>query len=176
MTRDEAKKIVMIIVSTYPSFKPLDMSMTVDSWYFFLADYEYNKIAIALKSFVATSGSSFAPSPSELIAMANKSIEYNQLTDSEAWDMVNKAIRNSTYHAEEEYEKLPDLVKKCVGSPSQLRSWGQTDVRTLDSVVASNFMRTYRTQADREREYKMLPPEARQLIGGVNEQLRLQQL
>ena len=32
MTRDEAKKIVMVIASTYPNWHPLDMSFTVDAW------------------------------------------------------------------------------------------------------------------------------------------------
>lgn len=161
MSRDEAKKIVMIIASTYPTFKPNNMSMVVDSWHYFLADYEYNDIAIALKTFVNTSGKGFAPSVDQLIAMTRKPMEIMQMTEQEAWACVSKAIRNSSYHAEEEFEKLPDLCKKVVQSPSQLKAWASSDEESIESVVASNFQRSYRTAIERQKEFQYLPSEAK---------------
>lgn len=161
MNRDEAKKIVMIIASTYPNFKPNNMSMIVDSWHFFLTDYDYNDIAIALKTYVNTSGSGFAPSVDQLIAMTKKPKELTELTEAEAWDLVSKAIRNSAYHAEEEYDKLPSSVQRAIGSASQLRSWAIGDESSLETVVASNFQRSYRSMVSRQRDLESLPAEAR---------------
>lgn len=164
MTREEAKKIIMIIASTYPTFKPNNMSMVVDSWHYFLADYDYNDIAIALKGYVTTSGSAFAPSAAQLIAMTGKKYEHEQLSALKAWELVNKAIRNSGYHAQEEFDKLPPLIQKCV-SPSQLHSWAMGDDKTIDTVVASNFMRVYDAEAKRDIETKMMPVEMKKLLG-----------
>jgi len=32
MTRDECKKLIMIMSATYPNYKPADISMTIDVW------------------------------------------------------------------------------------------------------------------------------------------------
>ena len=42
------------------------------------------------------------------------------------------------------------------------------DAETVNSVVASNFMRNYRTQQTRDHQLALLPPEMRALIGSVN--------
>lgn len=43
MTRDETKKIVMIIASTYPNWHPSDMSFTVDAWALMLESFTYRQ-------------------------------------------------------------------------------------------------------------------------------------
>jgi len=83
----------------------------------------------------------------------------------EAWDMVRRAI--SYYHANEAFRNLPPILQKIVGSPNQLREWALMDVETVNSVIQSNFMRSYRAMAAREREYAMLPESTRQLIQSI---------
>lgn len=175
MTREETQMILAVIDVTYPNFKIENKTATVDAWYYMLSEYDYNAINIALKAYVTTSGTSFAPSVSQLIAMAHKKDEYSEMNEMEAWDIVNKAIRRSSYYAQEEYDKLPEIIQRCVGSPSQLRSWSQTSEDTIDTVVASNFQRTYRGMINRQREYTRLPMEAKALIGGNDEKLRIQE-
>lgn len=167
MTREETKKIIMIIASTYPNFKPNNMSMIVDSWHFFLADYNYNDMAIALKTYVNTSGTGFAPSVDQLIALTRKVETLTQLTEGEAWTLVSRAVRNGLYHAEEEFNKLPETCQKIVGSPNQLTSWAMGDAEALETVVASNFQRSYRVMIQRERDIKALPMEARQKLENI---------
>lgn len=167
MTREETKKIIIVIASAYPTFKPNNMSMVVDSWHFFLADYEYNDIAIALKTYVNTSGSGFAPSVDQLIAMTRKAEQLTEMTEQEAWGIVSNAVRRGIYHAEEEFEKLPEICQKIVGSPNQLTNWAMGDAGSLESVVASNFQRSYRTMLQRERDFKALPMEARQKLENI---------
>ena len=48
MTRDEAKRIIQIMVATYPNYKPNDLSDTVDVWHMMLEEYRYPEIAAAL--------------------------------------------------------------------------------------------------------------------------------
>lgn len=170
MTRDEVKQILAVIDSAYPNFKVDNVTETLNAWHFFLADYDYNTIAIALKSYVATSGSGFAPSVSELIGMASKAVDYKQHSEQDAWDMVYRAICRSAYNSKEEFDKLPALVQKAVGSPYQLKEWA-TDVNFNHSVESSNFKRQYRKLADQDKELAKMPIEMKAIIERTGVQL-----
>lgn len=151
MTRDEAVKIVRIIYNSYPNYKPNNLSETVDVWHTLLAEYEYNKVAVALKAYILSDTSGFAPSIGELVAM----MQPPTLNEMEAWSLVSKAIRNSLYNPVEEFDKLPYTVKKSVGSPAQLRQWAAEE-NFNEQVVASNFIKCYRNVAERERRSKLI--------------------
>jgi len=161
MTREETKKLLAIIDATYPNFKVEDAKTTLDAWHFLLEEEDYNQLSLALKTYIKTSGSGFAPSVSQLIDMAYKPKELNELSETQAWDLVSKAVSRSGYNAEEEFNKLPPLVQKAVGSPTMLHSWSQSDMEAFETVVASNFQRSYRTVVQRERDIARLPKEAR---------------
>lgn len=164
MTREDCKKLLMIIDASYPNFKVENASDTLDAWFYLLQDYEFNQIAIGLKVYIATSGSAFAPSVSELIAASNKP---KQLIDSDVnatWTAVRKAIRRSAYDSVEEFEKLPDEAKKIVGNPAQLHSWSQMTSESIDTVVASNFRRSFDAITKRNAEIAALPENVRALI------------
>jgi hypothetical protein len=75
--------------------------------------------------------------------------------------LVSKAIRNGYYGAEEEFAKLPEVVKKAVGNPANLRAWAHTDEQSIENVVQSNFLRTYRVVVKRESENAKLPDSIR---------------
>ena len=78
--------------------------------------------------------------------------------------LVSKALRNGYYGAEQEFEKLPPLVQKAVGAPSQLRNWSQTDSESVENVIQSNFMRTYRQELAKSREMRKIPQETRSAL------------
>ena len=164
MTRDECKQIIMIIDASYPNFNVDDLTGTINAWYFMLQDYDYNTIIAGLKVFIATSGSAFAPSVSELIAYARKPQELQEPDATEAWVQVRKAIRRGIYYAEEDFEALSETAKKVVGSPSQIRSWAQMESRDIDSVVWSNFKKCYEVAQNRSRELKAIPANVMKLI------------
>lgn len=56
---------------------------------------------------------------------------------------------------------LSDTVRRVVGSPSQLREWAMMEPDTVQSVVASNFQRSYRSRAASEKEFAALPEAGR---------------
>lgn len=161
MTRDEAKKIVIVIASTYPNWHPLDMSLAVDSWALALEDFTYQEISAALKAFIVSDTSGFAPAPGQVIGLLDRMTNNQELNEMEAWLLVSKALRNGYYGAEQEFEKLPPIVQKAVGSPSQLRNWSQTDNESVENVIQSNFMRTYRQELAKNREIRKIPQDTR---------------
>lgn len=157
MTRDETKKIVMIIASTYPNWHPADMSFTVDAWALMFESFTYQQVSAALKAFILSDTSGFAPSVGQLIGLLDKVGNDQELGEMEAWSLVSNALRRSTYYAESEFEKLPETVQRSVGSPSILRNWAQTDIQSVENVIQSNFMRIYRQEVAKSREMRKIP-------------------
>lgn len=158
MTVNEARKIIAVMMVSYPNFKPIDTEIMATTWADMLSDYSYEQINVALKAYIRTDTSGFAPSIGQLIGklqtISNANTELNEM---EAWALVSQALKNGYYGAEEEFAKLPELVQKAVGTPANLRAWAHTDESSIENVVQSNFMRTYRTVVKRESECAKLP-------------------
>ena len=167
MTREETVKILMNIECSYANWKPsADRGFMVDVWCDDLSEYTYEQVYTALKAYKATNTSGFAPNVGQLIEMIHglNPENHNRMNEAEAWALVYKAICNSNYHAEEEFNKLPALVQKAVGSPDSLKSLaGSSDFN--EEVEKSLFMRTYNTICKRAEEDKRLPEPIRQMLG-----------
>ena len=168
LTREETVRIIRIMVDSYPNYKPNNISETVDVWQMMLSDYDYNLVAIALKAYILSDTSGFAPSIGQLVAKMQTITKPQELSEMEAWSLVSKAIRNSCYNSVEEFAKLPPLVQKAVGTPDNLRNWAVSDYQTIESVIQSNFLRTYRTVVRRENEINCMPNEIKALIDKTN--------
>ncbi len=166
MTRDETKKILMVVQAAYPNFCPPDKTVTVDTWHKFLGEYSYEQVDAAIGAYIRSDKSGFAPGIGMVIEKLQTLFQPDSLNEIAAWGMVLIAIRNSGYHAEEEFAKLPVVVQKSVGSAGQLREWALSeDVDgTWMNVTQSNFMRTYRAEVAREKEFQKLSPEILKLI------------
>ena len=168
MNRDDTKQILMRIQCTYPNWKPTgDLSFMVDVWTESLEEYSYQQVLTALKVYTAIDTSGFAPSIGQLIDKVNSLTTKDELNEMEAWSLVSNALRNGYYGAEVEFAKLPAAVQKAVGSASNLRNWAQTDIESVENVIQSNFMRTYRTVVKREKEYQKLPESVRLVMRNV---------
>lgn len=163
MTREETVKIMRIICDSYPNYKPTNLSEIVDVWCMMLSDYTYDEVSIALKAYITSNTSGFAPAIGQLIEMIKTITEGQELNEMEAWSLVSKAIRNSAYNSVEEFAKLPPLVQMAVGLPDQLRQWA-LDENFNEHVASSNFMRCYRAELNRQQEIARMPIEVRQLI------------
>lgn len=169
MTREETVKIIRIICGSFPNFKPSDLSETVDIWNMMLDEYTYNQIAGALKSYILSDSTGFAPSIGQLIAKVKTIEEPAQLNETEAWGLVSKAIRNGYYGAVEEFSKLPPLLQKAVGTPDNLRNWSQTNLESVETVIQSNFLRAYRVEAQRAAEISKMPSDIKTMIENTSQ-------
>ena len=146
MTRDETKQLIMTIKALFPNFdiKPEQMTATVNAWHMMLDEYPAQAVGAALQIYVKINNSGFAPSVSQLIGCMHKPKEQDRLTEGEAWYLVKKALADSAYNAKERFEELPPEIQRAVGGVEMLRAWGQMDSEEVNSVVASNFQRTYK--------------------------------
>lgn len=161
MTRDETKKIMTVISTTYPTYKPDDKSATINIWHMMLEDYNYKQVDAALRVYIRTNKTAFAPSIGQLIGIIDDlQNESTELTDGEAWNLVHTAICDSAYHAVERFAELPPMVQRAVGSAGQLERWAKDEGYNA-SVVSSNFMRSYRAVIESEKKKRRLPADIR---------------
>ena len=164
MTVNDARKIIAVMLVSYPNFKPIDTELMATTWADMLNEYSYEQVSVALKCYITTDTSGFAPSIGQLIDKLKTVEQPQELNELQAWGLVRKAINNSGYHSEEEFAKLPPLVQKAVGTPGQLKQWGMSDIESIETVAQSNFIRTYRAVVKREDEVSRMPIEIRKLI------------
>lgn len=163
MTVKEARKLIAVFMVTYPNYKPIDTELAATVWADATEEYSYEQVNMALKAYMKSSTSGFAPTPGQLIDKIHFITQPPDLNETEAWSLVSNAIRRSAYDSAEEYAKLPPLVQKAVGLPSQLRTWA-IDEEYNEQVVSSNFMRAYRAEVAREKEVSKMPAKVRKLI------------
>lgn len=168
MTREETVKIIRIMSDCYPNYKPNNLSETVDVWQMMLDEYSYNQVSIALKAYVTSDTSGFAPSVGEIAAKIQLVSQPQELDGMAAWGLVSKALRNGTYGAVEEFNKLPPLVRQAVGIPDNLKNWATSDYQTIETVIQSNFLRTYETVVKRANEINRMPDDIKSLIEKMN--------
>lgn len=168
MTRKETVKIIRIMCDCYPNYKPNNLSETVDVWQMMLDEYSYNQVSIALKAYVTSDTSGFAPSVGEIAAKIQLVSQPQELDGMTAWGLVSKALRNGTYGAVEEFNKLPPLVRQAVGMPDNLKNWATSDYQTIETVIQSNFLRTYETIVKRANEINRMPDNIKSLIEKTN--------
>ena len=164
MTREETVKIIRIMLASYPNYKPNDISETVDVWQMMLSDYDYNLVAMALKAYILSDTSGFAPSIGQLVAKIQTISQPQELDGMAAWGLVSKALRNGTYGAVEEFNKLPPLVRQAVGIPDNLKNWATSDYQTIETVIQSNFLRTYETVIKRANEINRMQDTLNSMI------------
>lgn len=167
MTREETKKIIRIMCDSYPNYKPMDLSETVDVWTMMLEEYTYEQISVALKAYVLSDTSGFAPSVGQLVAKVQTITQPQELNEMEAWALVARAIRSSTYYFEEEYAKLPPTIQRAVGLPSQLKEWAITENLNVE-VAMSQFVRAYRTEVSRKNEFQKLPSDVQRITQNIS--------
>lgn len=167
MTREETVKIIRIMVDSYPNYKPNNISETVDVWQMMLSDYDYNLVAMALKAYILSDTSGFSPSIGQLVGKIQTLTKPQELNEMEAWVLVCDALQNSGYNYAEEYAKLPPLVQKAVGLPTQLQTWALTENLNKD-VVGSNFMRCYRIEVERKNEISKMPQDVREMLEKIS--------
>lgn len=161
-----------MVCNAFPSYKPQDISTTIDVWYAMLSDIPYKLGEQAVYVYIRTDTSGFAPAIGKIVEIINS---FGKEDDDAAivWTMVSKAIRRSAYGSKEEYEKLPEIAQKVLGGPHRLFEMSQ-DEKFNEGVESSNFMKSYRVIQERQKRMDMLPQEMRMQLEQSRQQLLIE--
>ena len=161
MTIQDTAAVFRILQGAYPNWKP--SKDTLVTWASLFADQPPEKVIAGVKAFIATDTKGFAPGIGQINEIIHRPAV--DMTETEAWALVKKAISNGLYGCYEEFDKLPPLIRKVVGDPLQLRDWAMlTD--GLDTVVVSNFLRSYRMELERQRVAAAIPMDVKKVLDG----------
>ena len=101
--------------------------------------YTYEEVSKAVIDIINTS--EYMPT---IATIKNKIYELNhpkEESNAELWDKLLNAIGNSSYHSEEEFEKLPLLVKEYIRSPRQLQEMATMPSDEIHTVVKGQFLK-----------------------------------
>lgn len=163
MTKLETAEILKIIKAEWPNrFKDLGKSEQMDIlnlWAEMFRSDDFLLVASSVKSIIAAGEREFAPNVGTIKEQMRKLTAKDDMSEAEAWARIRKAISNSVYNSQSEFDKLPKLCKAVVGTPSQLREWAVMDSEAVQSVVASNVQRAYKVIQKREQESAKVPPD-----------------
>ena len=173
MTRDETKQLLMMVKALYPNFdlKPDQMTVTINAWQMMLDEYPADSISAALKIYVKTNNTGFAPSVSQIISCMHAPKSNDRLTEGEAWALVKKAISNGNYGSEEEFNKLPPEVQRAVGGAEMIRQWALCDTSEVNTVVMSNFQRTYKAILSKQEFEDRVPTAISDVVKQISEKV-----
>lgn len=155
MEREDAKRIVRIISAAYPSYHKSEQTLTdaVELWAMIFAEDHVIAVEAALKVYLSQPHE-FAPTPGQIKEIMFNMANPDMLTEQEAWSLVLKALRNSLYGSEQEFNKLPQDIQRAIGSPAYLQ---ETALHGNISVEESHFARRYRTVIERKRDENVIP-------------------
>jgi hypothetical protein len=172
MNKQETVKLISVIKVAFPfwgsKLSQEELKMTVELWHDMLNEHEYPVVMSAIKTIIAIK-KDFPPTIAEVIEKCQYLLSGGNtgFTEVEAWALVKKAIRNSAYNCIGEFEGLPDVVKKAIRRPEVLRDWSQLETSEVDTVISSNFMRSYKVALKDHKEYQQVPQSVKNLIDGM---------
>ena len=168
MTREDTIKILSVLRGAYPAFyrdiTKQEAESTIALWESMFDEEPYELVAAAVKAFISGDGKGFPPAIGQIKERIRLITTPEEMTEQEAWALVSKALRNSTYGSEEEFAKLPPEVKSVVHDPGQLKQWAMSPADEVETVIASNFMRSFRVKQKTTKEYLALPTEVKRLM------------
>lgn len=168
MDRGETLKIFSVIKANYGNFfknmPKADAEAMVNLWTDMFSDKPYHLVGQALKAYIASDISGYPPNVGQINEQIKNLIQQNGMTEYDAITTIRKAMSNSIYNSQQEFDKLPKIIQRLVGSPNQLKEWATMDMNEFETVVASNLMRSYKVIKKEETEKAMLPKEIKKLI------------
>lgn len=165
MTKQETAKLIAMLKEYYPrDYESTDIMSRVNAWHMILQDYDYKEATAALLAFVSTDTKGFSPTVGQLIDKMQWMRGSDELTEGEAWTLVSRATRNGAYRSVEEFERLPEQVQRVVGNPAMLKAWSQLPTEEVETVIQSNFMRSYRARVKSDKEFEAIPMNVKTYI------------
>lgn len=167
MNKQETAKMFFTMKGFWPKYfstlSQEDMQNSIDAWTALYKAEPFKTVFDALLAYVRSADNGFPPSPGQLNAIIDRQENSGTMTAEEAWGYVQKALQRSGYEYENEFNKLPYLCQRIVGTPTTLRAWALEDIVSLEQFERRRFM-------DRFREIKETEHMAR--LGGYEESVQ----
>lgn len=173
MNVTETKQMLALLKTAYPNFYSkmtrTEAEAVVTLWAEMFAEDDVNIVKYAMKELIATH-SGFPP---DIAAIKSKmrecvSVAVNEPTTEELWQKLKRAASNGFYGAKEEFDRLPPILQRYVGSPNGLTDLAKIDSDTFNTVTRGQFYKQIEIVKERERYSAKMPDEIKMLISSLH--------
>lgn len=155
-----------VFPSYFSKLTPEEITGLCDTWAIFFAD---DDPVIFTKAFHACAlTNTFFPSIAEMKQQIARLTVPDLPNEQEAWAKVREVMSFGYSNTEKAWIELTPEMQRAVGSKRMLREWSMADIGHVNTVIASNFMRTYREIVRKHDELKVLPDGMRNEIIGLS--------
>ena len=148
-------KIVAMIETNWQPVK--DQDAAYDLWASAFRDDPFELVQTAVMALIQTDPGEFRPTIAKVRRKMHDMVYGRNISETEAWLLVKNSLNEAQQGpetlrgAKSAWQKLPEDIRKLV-TPKQLLDWNSVEAETLDTVIQSNFMRSYRDIRDRRYE------------------------
>ena len=168
MKKSETVSCIQYLDAAYPNaYKRFDMEKfenLIAVWYNTFSEYPVEMVMVGIQGYISTDTSGFPPAPGQVIKVIQDITRQEETNSMEAWAIVKRAVNSPRDRAKEVFDSLPPLIQKVVGGHQQLLAWGNVGEDEFETVIQSNFMRTYETEKRRQKQIDMLPERIRRMM------------
>lgn len=191
MNKADVLKVMTVLKAAYPNFYRNvggeEAEGVVNLWIDMFSGDDSVLVMAAVKTLIALDEKGFPPHIGAIKARMRQLTQPIDMTELEAWALVRRAmcdasmgpesrlfmngIMDERTSAERNYDALPEIIRRLVGSASQLATWADLKPEDVETVIQSNFMRSYRARSVQERDEKAVSDSVRMLMGGIMKQL-----
>ncbi len=180
MTEQETKSVLAYLSATWDMAQGRDAREVLAVWHDLFKADDARLVQAAAKLYV--NSHKFKPTPADIREQMKLLTQDRDGTEMEAWNLVRKAIHGASMEnwsrtltengpgepsAVVHFKQLPPDVQKIVGGPERLAEWEKLDSKQLETVVQSNFMRSYRSIMAEKEQAALLPENMRAALHGA---------
>lgn len=177
MKKSETVDCITYLSAAYPGaykrFTEQKFETLIAVWYNTFSEYPFETVMVGIQGYISTDTSGFPPSPGQVIKVIQDLTAEKETNSMEAWAIVKRAVNSPRDRLEETFRSLPPLIQRVIGGHHQLMSWGNVSEEEFETVIQSNFMRTYETEKKRQKQLAMIPERIRRMMpeGRMNERI-----
>jgi len=176
MTKDEVEMILMRIEANWTPFKNQDTAIML--WADRFKSDPYELVLEAVNTLIDADTSGYRPTIGQVKAAMHDIVFGEAISETEAWQLVKGSLHEAQEDPENltgarsAWKKLPETIQRLV-SPKQLLEWNWLENSQLDTVIESNFMRSYRDVVSRKYRKEVISKDTAQKISMMRDALGL---
>lgn len=112
MTREQIQELLATMQVAFPNFNPKDKKATTNLWLMMLSEYTYEQVSLALKEYILTEKTGFAPSIGQLANLVKVQKERKYFEELE-----RKLLTNTYKSIDTKQDEIKELEMKHEGVP-----------------------------------------------------------
>ena len=151
------------------------MELQIKVWTDLFSEYSVEAVMSGVRTFATTDASGFPPVPGQIIENMYRVAHLTDDSAIKAWNLVRRAINMPRDQYGLAYDALPEDVRETLGTKENaiatLTSWGMVPTEQFETVVQSNFLRSYESVKRGRTKEKYMPKKVLVGRGSVYKEL-----